>query len=115
MFIQNDLTIDSRLTDLYKKQIINKSLIKTGNLLNSISLSLIMDYDGSTDIIISALYYLQYLDNDYSITNDFIDDIETMDIISNVISEYTLYYIDNEEDLVLGNNIEIKLIYDFVV
>jgi hypothetical protein len=115
MFKQNDSYIDSQLTLLYKKQIETKQLIDTGNLLNSINVYLTMDEFGKGEIVVSCLYYLQYLDEKYNLTVDFLDDEETQNIIADVIGEYINWTFSNDDqDLLPTDNILLDLIYNFV-
>lgn len=111
MFIQNDSNINSQLTELYKKQIKDKDLVSSGKLLNSISCALTLQTDGAGKIVVKALEYLKYLDEKNKISEDFLNDIQTIDIIEDVVVRYIDMYLMEENSTI--TNLGISLEFDF--
>ena len=58
------------ITKLYQIEIGKKDLIDTGNLQRSFDTKITLDNKGNLDINVSSLYYLQYLDGPYDVSED---------------------------------------------
>ena len=58
------------ITRLYQVQINKKDLIDTGDLVRSFDTKITIDKKGNLDINVSSMFYLQYLDGPYDVSED---------------------------------------------
>tara|TARA_R110000744_G_scaffold32208_2_gene75439 strand:- start:664 stop:1014 length:351 start_codon:yes stop_codon:yes gene_type:complete len=58
------------ITRLYQVQINKKDLIDTGDLVRSFDTKITVDKKGNLDINVSSMFYLQYLDGPYDVSED---------------------------------------------
>jgi len=77
MSVRRDLRIVARrLTQLYKKEILKKELIDTGNLKKSFDVKISMDRLLNIKIEVSSLHYFQYLNEPYTVSQDVLNSLE---------------------------------------
>ena len=71
MSFKNEIKKIARgITRLYQIQINKKDLIDTGDLVRSFETKITLDKKGNLDINVSSMYYLQYLDGPYDVSED---------------------------------------------
>jgi len=75
--------IERKLTDLYKKEILKKDLYDTGALYRSIDVKLKISGTNITFEVASE-DYLKYLDDPYSVTEDFMNSSKYKEILDDI-------------------------------
>jgi hypothetical protein len=93
--------MNKELTDIFKNIIKQNGLVNSGKLLKSIAVfTTLKGFDLSINIVSEP--YLIYLNNDYKLTKQFIDNEKTNNVIRDLISEP---YIKLINDIVNGKKV----------
>lgn len=93
-YISKIRDIEAEVVKLIQDEIRRKKLVKTGNLLNSISAKASIKSNGNFSLQVSGADYYSILDKEHNITDDAFDS-PGYNIVAKLIAEaFSLYFIE---------------------